>query len=152
MGIRWNRLAEAVLTSTHNLCFEQKFEKYQSFLPENFQFLEVKFSIYLNWHVCVMHLLRSTVSKLKVNKYGYMWYTVRLFYQGDEFCYLQSFWGLFYYLNSSTPGAFWKGVNSKMKECAPRGSTFFHFRVDPFSEGEQNSFDKVASPESIHSP
>ena len=32
--------------STHNLCFERKYEKYQSFLFENFQFLEVKFSIY----------------------------------------------------------------------------------------------------------
>ena len=32
--------------STHNLCFEQKYEKYQSFLSEIFQFLEVKFSIY----------------------------------------------------------------------------------------------------------
>ena len=31
-------LAKAVLTSTHNLCFEQKYEKYQSFLSENFQF------------------------------------------------------------------------------------------------------------------
>ena len=29
---------EAVLTSTHNLCFEQKYEKYLSFLSENFQF------------------------------------------------------------------------------------------------------------------
>ena len=35
---RKNRLAEAVLTSTHNLCFEQKYEKYKSFLSENFQF------------------------------------------------------------------------------------------------------------------
>ena len=34
--------------STHNVCFEQKYEKYLSFLSENFQFLEVKFSIYLN--------------------------------------------------------------------------------------------------------
>ena len=40
--------------STHNLCFEQKYEKYQRFLSENFQFLEVKFSIYLNRHVFVM--------------------------------------------------------------------------------------------------
>ena len=47
-------LTEAVLTSTHNLCFEQKYEKYQSFLSENFQFLEVKFSIYLNRRVFVM--------------------------------------------------------------------------------------------------
>ena len=33
--------------STHNLCFVQKF---RSFLSENFQFLEMKFSIYLNRH------------------------------------------------------------------------------------------------------
>ena len=54
MGTRWNHLTKAVLTSTHNLCFEQKYEKYQSFLADNFQFLEVKFSIYLNRHVFVM--------------------------------------------------------------------------------------------------
>ena len=53
------RLAETVLTSTHNLCFEQKYEKYQSFLSENFQFLLVKFSIYLNRHVFVMMLFNS---------------------------------------------------------------------------------------------
>ena len=47
-------LTEAVLTSTHNLCFEQKFENYQSFLSENFQFLVAKFSIYLNRRVFVM--------------------------------------------------------------------------------------------------
>ena len=35
-GTHWNRLIEAVLTSTHNLCFEQKYEKYQNFLSENF--------------------------------------------------------------------------------------------------------------------
>ena len=40
--------------STHNLCFKQIYEKYQSFLPEKFQSLEVKFSIYLNRHVFVM--------------------------------------------------------------------------------------------------
>ena len=31
-------LCEAVQTSTHNLCFEQKYEKYLNFLSENFQF------------------------------------------------------------------------------------------------------------------
>ena len=31
-----NRLAEAVLTSTHNLCIEQEYETYQNFLSENF--------------------------------------------------------------------------------------------------------------------
>ena len=54
MGTRKNRLGEAVLTNTHNLCFEQKCEKYQRFLSENFQFLEVKLSIYLNRRVFVM--------------------------------------------------------------------------------------------------
>ena len=39
----------------HNLCFEQKYEKYQSFLPEKFHFLVVKFSIYLNRRVFVMN-------------------------------------------------------------------------------------------------
>ena len=57
-----HRLAEAVLTSIHNQCFEQKYEKYQSFLSENFQFLEVKFSIYLNRCVCVMHTWNSVSS------------------------------------------------------------------------------------------
>ena len=49
-------MGEAVLTSTHNLCFEHKYEKYQCLLSENFQFLEVKFSIYLNRRVFVMRL------------------------------------------------------------------------------------------------
>ena len=40
--------------STLNLCFKQIYEKYQSFSSENFQFLEVKFSIYLNKRVFVM--------------------------------------------------------------------------------------------------
>ena len=40
--------------STHNLCFEQKYENYQTFLSENFQFLEVKFCIYLYRRVFVM--------------------------------------------------------------------------------------------------
>ena len=41
--------------STHNLCFEQKYRKKMSeFLSENFQFLVVKFSTYLNRRVFVM--------------------------------------------------------------------------------------------------
>ena len=54
MGTRQNLLAKAVLTSTHTLCFEKKYEKYQNFLSEKFPFLVVKFSIYLNRHVFVM--------------------------------------------------------------------------------------------------
>ena len=36
-------LPRRVLTSTHNLCFEQKYEKYQNFLSENVHFLVEKF-------------------------------------------------------------------------------------------------------------
>ena len=43
-----------VLTSTQNLCFEQKYEKIPEFLSENFHFLVVSFSVYLNRHVFVM--------------------------------------------------------------------------------------------------
>ena len=32
VGTHQNRLAKAVLTSTHNLCFEQKYEKISEFL------------------------------------------------------------------------------------------------------------------------
>ena len=51
MVTRLNRLAEAVLTSTHNLCFEQEYEKISFFLSENLPVLVEKFSIYLNRHV-----------------------------------------------------------------------------------------------------
>ena len=40
--------------STHNLCFEQKYEKYQNFLSENFHFLVLQVSVYLNRRVFVM--------------------------------------------------------------------------------------------------
>ena len=45
---------------THYLCFEQKYEKYQFFLSEMFQFLEVKFSIYLNRRVFIMNHFAKT--------------------------------------------------------------------------------------------
>ena len=47
---------EAVLTSTQNRCFEQKYEKYQNFLSENFHFLVVKCSVYLYRRVFVMEI------------------------------------------------------------------------------------------------
>ena len=46
---------KAVLTSTINLFFEQKYKKYQNFLSENFLFLVVKFSVYLNRHVFILY-------------------------------------------------------------------------------------------------
>ena len=39
----------------HNLCFDQKYVKYRNFLSENFHFLVVKFSVYLNRRVFVMY-------------------------------------------------------------------------------------------------
>ena len=48
----------------HNLYFEQKYEKYQNFLSENFQFLGVKFSIYLHRRVFVIH------NVIRVSLYG----------------------------------------------------------------------------------
>ena len=55
--------------STNNLCCEQKYEKYRNFLSENFHFLVVKFSVYLNRHVFVMMLIitwRTRKLKLKL--------------------------------------------------------------------------------------
>ena len=57
---------QAVLTSTHNLCFEQKYEKYQNFLSENVQFLGVRFSIYLNRRVFVMNINEDTQERYPV--------------------------------------------------------------------------------------
>ena len=63
-------LGESVLTSTHNLSFEQKHEKYH-FLSEKFQLLEVKFSIYLNKRGFVMtfcgEIRKRTNKKKKKN-------------------------------------------------------------------------------------
>ena len=39
---------------SNNLCFEQKYENYHRFYLRNFQFLAVKFSLYLNRRVFVM--------------------------------------------------------------------------------------------------
>ena len=54
MGTRYKCFGEAILTSTHKLFFEQKYEKYQKFLSENFNFLVAKFSVYLNRHIFVI--------------------------------------------------------------------------------------------------
>ena len=59
-GYSLELLGEAVLTSTHNLCFEQKYEKNIRFLlSENFHFLMVKFSVYLNRRVFVMRFIKN---------------------------------------------------------------------------------------------
>ena len=57
---------QAVLTCTHNPCFEQKQEKYQIFSAENFQFLKLKkylliseFTVPLDLLIFVLHSIRS---------------------------------------------------------------------------------------------
>ena len=58
--VRTASSCEAVLTSTHNICFEQKYEKFQNFYLKTFSFFffvfffVVKFSINLNRRVFVM--------------------------------------------------------------------------------------------------
>ena len=52
--------------SAHNLCFEQKYEKYQIFLSDNFHFLVVKFSVYLNTHNFVMICNRTTFGQTHI--------------------------------------------------------------------------------------
>ena len=53
MGTFWNRLTNAGLTSTLNLCYEQKYETVRISIWK-ISFLVVKFSVYLNRHVSVM--------------------------------------------------------------------------------------------------
>ena len=56
--------------SIHNISFMQKYENYQSFLSEHFQFLEVKLSVYLNRHVFVMEWSKPVGG---FNEIGYPW-------------------------------------------------------------------------------
>ena len=92
-----------------------------SFLSENLQFLEVKLSIYLNRRVFVMHC----------GQYNRVWR------KGDNICDF-----LFAFLDT-------KGSTLKGKNLLRLGANSFLFRVDPFSEGRQNNFDRVVSPESV---
>ena len=60
--------------SPHNLCFEQKYEKYQNFLSVNFPFVVVKFSIYLNRRVVVYNDCKSDASLDQQGKSGIVYY------------------------------------------------------------------------------
>ena len=70
-GTRWNLLVDAVLRSTHNLCFELKYEKISEFLSEKFQFLVVKCSVYLNRFVFVMWRNRGSLAEAKCALWGF---------------------------------------------------------------------------------
>ena len=45
--------------STHNLCFEKKYEKNIKILICKLSVFGVKFSVYLNRHVFVMHVVKN---------------------------------------------------------------------------------------------
>ena len=49
MGACKNRLSEAVLTCTHDLCFEQKKRKYCNFSFENNHFYSREILLYIVW-------------------------------------------------------------------------------------------------------
>ena len=58
--------------STHNLCFEQKYEKYHNFYLKTSSFLVVKFSIYLNRRVFVMFITKvAFIMHKSINKKNY---------------------------------------------------------------------------------
>ena len=59
MGTHLNRLVEAVLTSTYIYVLNRNKKNIRIFLSENFPFLVVKFSIYLNRRVFVIVSLLS---------------------------------------------------------------------------------------------
>ena len=52
-------------------------------------------------------------------------------------------------LLSCEPNPSEKGSALKRKEFDPTGSKFFPLRIDPFTEGSQNKFERVATPESV---
>ena len=81
MGTRQNRLIEAVRTSTHNLWFEQKYEKYQDLYLKKFQFLVVKLSIYLNRHVFVIYWFSFTLAYNRIShEYSSLFIIVIIFF------------------------------------------------------------------------
>ena len=49
MGTRKNCLNEAVLTCTHNICFEQKYENSEKISNENCHFYSREKSLYIVW-------------------------------------------------------------------------------------------------------
>ena len=65
MGTHYNHLDEAILTSTHNPCFEQKYEKKISeFLSKNYQFFGGRI---LNRRVFVMER-KESIRKKSIGK------------------------------------------------------------------------------------
>ena len=71
------RTASPKLTSTHDLCFEEKYENIRVFFKsEIFQFLEVKLSIYLNRLVFVMSFVLESILDLHMCDQGIVLFLV----------------------------------------------------------------------------
>ena len=87
--------------STHNLCFELKYKKYQNFLSEIFPFLVVKFSIYLNRCVFVMNLKIFLQVLPLICSYGYL---ISYFFSNLDCCYV-----FFMFAEKSTDGDLYHG-------------------------------------------
>ena len=64
--------------------------------------------------------------------------------KGDNFC--------DFLFDCTPPSPVWKGVYSLRKKIAPRGSKGFPHRVDLFSEGDKNNFDRVICLENVSIP
>ena len=104
MSTRKNRLVEAVLTSTHNLCFEQKYEKNtRCFLSENFHLFGDKiFSIITKTRLYNFDLLKPHFYIVKLGFTGVyiiflisaqkhrLWYSLEPPYRGGSNEYPQS--------------------------------------------------------------
>ena len=123
MGTRSNRPGEAFLTSTHNLCFEQKYEKYQNFYLKTFSFLVVKFSIYLNMRVFVMRSTRRRRDEEQTITEQTPYMKIQTHEQ-----------------RTAAEDSPW--VYFERKEFAPLGSIYFPFKLDffLFSEGKHNMY------------
>ena len=68
-------------------CFQQKYEKYQNFLSENFHFLVVKFSVYLNRCVFVMwkHTKHLNTNKFLISQLIFIFAPICLFSKAKYF-------------------------------------------------------------------
>ena len=64
-------LVEAVLTCTHNQCFEHKKEKYHNFSSENYRFYSREISLYIAWE-CLrnVHRCNHRLSSVSLYLYG----------------------------------------------------------------------------------
>ena len=85
-------------------------------MSENFQFLEIKFSIYLNRRVFVMIYLLDFLPFVLA-----LWLRVFFPVRYATMCYI------------------------KRKVLAPKGSKFFPFKVNHFSEGRQNQWTELSA-------